>query len=280
VDYIELDLKVQPREPGSDILCVALCDIGFDSFVDTEEGVLAYIPAAQFSEEGIHQILLQYKDEFKTDFTFKELKGENWNQEWEKNFSPVIINEQCIIRAPFHEPFLNVKYEIVIEPKMSFGTGHHETTALMADFMINKSFNGIADKSVLDMGCGTGVLAILAAMIGAREITAIDNDEWAFSNTCENILVNNYNSIKAELGDAKLLQDRKFDTILANINRNILLNDMPAYAEALLPGGDLLMSGFYNTDIEILKNKAVSLGLKPVGEKSLHNWSILHLIKN
>nr|MBA3900646.1 50S ribosomal protein L11 methyltransferase [Bacteroidota bacterium] len=231
-------------------------------------------------ETDLKEILQNYKEEFSTGFSFKELKSENWNQEWEKNFTPVIINDQCVIRAPFHDPFPNVRFEIIIEPKMSFGTGHHETTALMADSMLDHAFDGILNKSVLDMGCGTGVLAILAAMIGAKEVAAIDNDEWAFANTCENILVNNYNSIKAELGDAKLLQGRKFDTILANINRNILLNDMPAYEDSLVSGGNLLMSGFFNTDIEVLKNKAISLGLKPVGEKSLHNWTILHFIKN
>jgi ribosomal protein L11 methyltransferase len=280
MDYIEIELKVVPREPGSEILCVALCDIGFDSFVDTEEGILAYIPTPSFSETEMKKVLNQYADEIKAEYSVKAIKGENWNEEWEKNFSPVEINSQCVIRAPFHEAFPNVKYEIIIEPKMSFGTGHHETTALMADFMMDEQFGGITNKTVLDMGCGTGVLAILAAMLGAGEVTAIDNDEWAYENTCENIKVNNYNSIKAALGDAKLLQDKEFDTILANINRNILLSDMAAYAKALKPGGNLLMSGFFNTDTESLKNKAIELGLKPVGQKNLHEWSILHIIKN
>jgi ribosomal protein L11 methyltransferase len=278
MDYIEVDFKITPREPGADILCTVLCDIGFDSFVDTEEGLAAYVPSNDFSEDSLKQLLQDYEGNFKVEYKIKEVPAQNWNSEWEKNFSPVEINEQCVIRAPFHEPF-KVKYEIIIEPKMSFGTGHHQTTALMANAMLEPGFKGIVGKRVLDMGCGTGVLAILAAKIGAGEVMAIDNDEWAYSNTLENIGVNDENSIKVALGDAKLLEGREFDSILANINRNILLRDMPAYADALAEGGNLLMSGFFVTDIELLKEKAASLGLEPVDQNTRENWALLWVKK-
>jgi ribosomal protein L11 methyltransferase len=278
MDYIEVDFKITPREPGADILCTVLCDIGFDSFVDTEEGLAAYVPSNDFSEDSLKHLLQDYEENFKVEYKIKEVPAQNWNSEWEKNFSPVEINEQCVIRAPFHEPF-KVKYEIIIEPKMSFGTGHHQTTALMANAMLEPGFKGIVGKRVLDMGCGTGVLAILAAKIGAGEVMAIDNDEWAYSNTLENIGVNDENSIKVALGDAKLLEGREFDSILANINRNILLRDMPAYADALAEGGNLLMSGFFVTDIELLKEKAASLGLEPVDQNTRENWALLWVKK-
>jgi ribosomal protein L11 methyltransferase len=279
MEYIEVEFTLTPKEPWADVLSSALCDIGFDSFVESESGLTAYIPAADYSEDALKEEIQKYDDLFSASFKVNNIKEENWNTEWEKNFQPVIISDLCYIRAPFHEPKGEFKYEIIIEPKMSFGTGHHETTTLMARMVLDNDLSAIKGKTVLDMGCGTGILAILAAQAGAENITAIDIDEWAYENSVENTLRNGVPQIKVELGDAKLLHALKFDTILANINRNILLEDMHVYDRALNTGGNLFISGFYVSDIEILKNKATSLGFTFVGENNLNNWAVMHFKK-
>src|SRR5690606_35835021 len=191
-----------------------------------------------------------------------------WNQEWEKNFEPIEVDGKCTVRAPFH-PQKNFEDEIVIEPKMSFGTGHHETTFMMLQFILENDFE---DKSVLDMGCGTAVLAILAEMRGASVLDAIDIDEWCFENSKENILKNNCENISVHLGDASLLREKSYDVIIANINRNILLNDMEIYSNSLNGGGDLYVSGFYSEDLPIIKTCCNNLGFEFVENKEKNKW--------
>ena len=278
MEYIEVEFTIQPKQPATDILVTSLCELGFDSFVETEGGTYAYIPLHLFSENDLKQERLFSDPDYKITYVIREIAAQNWNSEWEKNFEPVVINDSCMVRAPFHDLPKGVIYDIVIEPKMSFGTGHHETTFLMANKMLGENFEGIKNKAVLDMGCGTGILAILAAKMGAGEISAIDFDEWAYTNACENILINNCPEVKVQLGNADSLQGKNFDTILANINRNILLNDMSKYCNALNENGNLLMSGFFTTDSQVIKDKALSLGFTFCGEAAKNNWSVLHFI--
>ena len=189
---------------------------------------------------------------------------------WEQNyFEPLLIEDQCLVRAPFHETFPAARYEIIINPRMAFGTGNHETTHMMIKAMLEMDFAG---KSVLDMGCGSGILSILASMKGAAKVTAIDIDEWSYSNTIENAALNEAHNIEVLLGDAKLLGNETYELVLANIQRNILLQDLPVYRNVLRPGGELVMSGFYTTDLEAIIEKAVSLGLKPVQTYERSSW--------
>jgi ribosomal protein L11 methyltransferase len=266
--YIGYDFKVNPLQPGTEILIAELGYAGFESFVETEEGVTAYIQKDEWNPNILDDINILDSDEFKIEFTFSEIEQINWNSEWEKNFDPIEVDGKCTVRAPFH-PDKNFEYEIVIEPKMSFGTGHHETTFMMLQFILENDFKG---KSVLDMGCGTAVLAILAEMRGASKLDAIDIDEWCFENSLENIERNNSENISVFLGDAKLLSDKKYDVIIANINRNILLNDMDTYRKCLEKGGILYLSGFYNEDLPIIKEACNNLGFTFVENKEKNKW--------
>jgi ribosomal protein L11 methyltransferase len=266
--YIGYDFKVNPLQPGTEILIAELGYAGFESFVETEEGVTAYIQKDEWNPNILDDINILDSDEFKIEFTFSEIEQINWNSEWEKNFDPIEVDGKCTVRAPFH-PDKNFEYEIVIEPKMSFGTGHHETTFMMLQFILENDFKG---KSVLDMGCGTAVLAILAEMRGASKLDAIDIDEWCFENSLENIERNNSENISVFLGDATLLSDKKYDVIIANINRNILLNDMDTYRKCLEKGGILYLSGFYNEDLPIIKEACNNLGFTFVENKEKNKW--------
>ncbi len=266
--YIGYDFKVNPLQPGTEILIAELGYAGFESFVETEEGVTAYIQKDDWNEHILKDINILDSDEFKIEYTFSEIEQINWNSEWEKNFDPIEVDGKCTVRAPFH-PDKNFEYEIVIEPKMSFGTGHHETTFMMLQFILENDFKG---KSVLDMGCGTAVLAILAEMRGASKLDAIDIDEWCFENSLENIERNNCENISVFLGDATLLSDKKYDVIIANINRNILLNDMDTYRKCLEKGGILYLSGFYNEDLPIIKEACNNLGFTFVENKEKNKW--------
>ena len=211
---------------------------------------------------------------FQDDFIFstkKELiKSQNWNEEWEKNyFKPLVINNECVIRAPFHIDFPKVKFEIIIEPNMAFGTGNHETTSMMIETILE---NNMENMNVLDMGCGTGILGILTSMKGAKKVTAIDIDEWSFNGSNENATLNNIENMTVKLGDASMLGNEKFDIVLANIHKNVLMNDMAAYSRVLLPGGLLAISGFYFEDIPELTEKARNSGLVEKGFKQKNNW--------
>ncbi len=266
--YIGYDFKVSPLQPGTEILIAELGYAGFESFVETEDGVSAYIQKDEWNAAILEEINILNSKEFKIEFTFSEIEQVNWNSEWEKNFDAIEVDGKCTVRAPFH-PAKNFEYEIVIEPKMSFGTGHHETTFMMLQFILENNFQ---NKTVLDMGCGTAVLAILAEMRGASKLDAIDIDEWCFENSMENIQRNNCENISVYLGDASLLKGRKYDVVIANINRNILLNDMQIYSESLNDGGELYLSGFYTEDLPIITKTCNNLGLEFVENKEKNNW--------
>ena len=266
--YIEYQFTVSPLQPGVEILIAELGYAGFESFVETEVGAKAYIQKGEWNEGILEDIQVLSSEEFQIDYTSTEIAQVNWNEEWEKNFDAIEVDGKCIVRAPFH-PEADVAYEIVIEPKMSFGTGHHETTHMMLQHILENDF---ADKSVLDMGCGTAVLAILAEMKGASKLDAIDIDPWCFENSEENVTRNNCKNISAELGDASLLAGRKYDVIIANINRNILLNDMERYRKCLGPGGELYLSGFYKEDLPIITASCNKLGFTFVDNKERNNW--------
>jgi len=266
--YIGYDFKVSPLQPGTEILIAELGYAGFESFVETEEGVLAYIQKEEWNAAILEDINILDSEEFKIEYTFSEIEQVNWNEEWEKNFDPIEVDGKCTVRAPFH-PKKNFEYEIVIEPKMSFGTGHHETTFMMMQFILENDFK---NKTVLDMGCGTAVLAILAEMRGASKLDAIDIDEWCFENSMENIQRNNCKNISVFLGNASLLSNREYDVIIANINRNILLNDMQAYMESLNDVGELYLSGFYLEDLPIITETCNNLGFTFVENKEKNNW--------
>lgn len=271
MDYNKITINFTPFQSWlRDVLTAHLGGIGFESFVETETGFEAFIPVSNFEEEKLKFVL----NEFRGDFTFSVsneiIKSQNWNKVWEKNyFKPLVIAGECLIRAPFHTDFPKAKYEIIIEPNMAFGTGNHETTSLIIESILTKNLSG---KTVLDMGCGTGILGILASMKGAKYITAIDIDEWSYNGTKENAELNNIKNINIKLGDASVLGDENYDVIFANIHKNVLLNDMQSYIDVLQPNGILIMSGFYTNDIPDIKTKAESLGLKDIGFKTKNNW--------
>ena len=277
MSYIELLIAVEPKELGSDVLIAELSEFGFESFVESENGFSAFIKKEFFNENDLKALLQNYTDAFKINYTIKTIEQQNWNKEWESSFQPIDVDGKCIIRAPFHKQENNYQYDIIIEPKMSFGTGHHHTTQLMIQKLMKLDVSG---KSLLDMGCGTGVLAILASMMHANPITAIDTDEWSYENSIENMSKNNIKNVVVHKGDVKLLAGKIFNTILANINKNVLLADLPGYYESLEKGGNLVISGFFETDINELVRKAESLNLKWEDKVINDQWTMLHFIKN
>ncbi len=277
MDYVEVTFNLFPRQPWADILIAQLADIGFDSFEETDSGFKAYIEGSGFDENELKDVIPEIlKKEGKYTYKVKTINDENWNQVWESNFEPVLIDDKCYIRAPFHESNPEVAYEIIIEPKMSFGTGHHETTSLMVKWLFEIDLKG---KTALDMGCGTGVLAILASKLGASKITAIDNYIYAYENTIENVERNFCKNINTVLGDASALGKEKFDVIIANITKNVLLDDMEKYDSVLNKGGVILFSGFFDDDKNQIEAKASDLGLAYKGIKNEKEWASLCFIK-
>ena len=272
--YIGCYFKVKPLQPAVEILIAELGLAGFESFVETEEGLTAYIKKQDWNPTMLDDIQIMNSDEFSISYTMEEIEQVNWNQEWEKNFNPIIVDELCTIRAPFHEK-PNTTFDIVIEPKMSFGTGHHETTHMMIQHILNNDFK---NKSVLDMGCGTGVLAILSELKGAKPIDAIDVDNWCYLNSLENVERNCCNHISVYEGDAGLLGNKKYDIIIANINRNILLNDIKTYASCLNKNGMLFLSGFYKEDISVIEDACNRNMLKLNEKLERNNWVSLKFI--
>jgi len=276
VEYLEFKFKVSPLQPWKDILEAELGEVGFESFADTENGVDAYVQVENFDEEAFNNMDVLNNGLCEIDFEKNKVIPKNWNEEWEKNFSPINVDNRCVIRAPFHDA-TNADYEIIIEPKMSFGTGHHQTTHLMISYILDMD---VKNMSVMDMGCGTGILAILAAQKGATNIDAIDIDEWAYENTMENAVRNNVGHIKGAKGDASLLKDKEeYDLFIANINRNILINDMPKYAKTIKKGGQLLLSGFYESDIDQLVAEAEKNGFELQEKRDKEGWAALRLKK-
>ena len=275
MNYLEFSFKVAPAQPGVEILIAELGAAGFESFVETEQGVDAYIPTEEFGEELLEYVQVLHSDEFDISYTTKEIEQVNWNEEWEKNFHPIVVGEQCSVRAPFHdEP--STQYDIVIEPKMSFGTGHHATTYLMIEFLLQEELQG---KEVLDMGSGTGVLGILAEKRGAVKVTAIDIDNWCYLNAIENSERNGCTRMQILEGGAELLNGKRFDVIIANINRNILLQDMEAYSQSLREDGVLLLSGFYEEDISIIRKTCEEYGLDYVEHREREGWVAVKFVK-
>jgi len=270
MNYVELNCSLPEGEAYfAELIMAALGELGFESFVENENGLLAYIQAPDFDVSILNNQEL-WPEGSNPSYTWKIIEDQNWNALWESNFDPVIIDGQCMVRAPFHPKNNDIEFDIEIEPKMSFGTAHHETTAQIISLLLNTD---VKDKTVLDMGCGTGVLAILAAMKGASKITAIDNDEWAYHNSVENTAKNNLPHIDVYQGDAALLEGKHFDILIANINRNILLNDMHHYRKCMTPGSILMMSGFYAQDVEAITIRANELGLSFISQTKKNNWA-------
>lgn len=269
--YIGYEFKVEPLQPAVEILIAELGYAGFESFVENETGVTAYIQKEAWTDGILNDIHVLNSDEFEITYTFSEIEQTNWNAEWENNFNPIVVDNVCAVRAPFHDKF-DTEYDIVIEPKMSFGTGHHETTHMMIQHILKAD---VKDKTVLDMGCGTGVLAILTELKGAKSIHAIDIDNWCYLNSLENVERNNCKSISVFEGDASLLEGKSYDVIIANINRNILLQDMKTYTSCLNKGGILFLSGFYDNDIPAIDAEVSKYGLTIQDTLERNNWVAL-----
>jgi ribosomal protein L11 methyltransferase len=272
--YIAYDFNVSPKEPATEMLIAQLGYVGFESFVEQDNGVKAYIQKQEWNSKILEDVFLLHSNEFNITFEHNEIAQTNWNEEWEKNFNPIQVDDLVSIRAPFHtNPSL--QFDIVIEPKMSFGTGHHETTHMMVQHLLALDLD---TKKVLDMGCGTGILAIFAEMKGAKPIDAIDIDRWCYENSLENIQRNNCNHITVYEGDASLLKE-KYDVIIANINRNILLSDMKTYTDCLNENGVLLLSGFYKEDIVIIEDEVTKHGVTFEKMIQRNNWVALKYVK-
>lgn len=281
MNYIEVIFTCTPNEEIiNEVLSANLADIGFESFVSTDTGVTAYVQENLFDEKNIQSVVKEFPLESEITYSYKLIEDKNWNEEWEKNyFQPLIIDNKCIIKSTFHDLIDTYQYNILIDPKMAFGTGHHQTTELMIREILNADFD---NKSVLDMGAGTAILAILASMKGADPIVAIDIDEWAYDNAKENIELNNISNIDVKIGGADLLnpETETFDIILANINRNILLNDIHSYVAVLNAGGFLYMSGFYTEDTPAITDECEKNGLRLVHSNSKDNWAVVKFAKN
>jgi ribosomal protein L11 methyltransferase len=266
--YLEYSFIVRPLSLGNEILIAELAYVGFESFLEDHQCLKAYIQKKEWNKNILEDIKILNSNKFEITYSLKEIQQVNWNAAWEKNFHPIKVDQKCVVRAPFHSQ-ANVDYEIVIEPKMSFGTGHHETTYMMLQHMLDTDFQG---KKVLDMGCGTGVLAILAEFRGASKIDAIDIDSWCYKNSLENIERNNCKNIKTFLGDVSLLENKKYQIIIANINRNILLKDMESYCFSLENEGQLFLSGFYNEDLNLIIATCTKFNLTFVNKIERNKW--------
>ncbi len=266
--YLEYAFTVDPVTPTTDILMAELGELGFESFVETDTGALAYIKKEDSELLALDTLYVMQQPKVSINYRIKEIPQENWNAVWEENFDPIQVGKECVVRASFHKK-PEVRYDIVITPKMSFGTGHHETTHMMLQYVLNEDVKG---KSVLDMGSGTGVLGILAAMKGAISVDAIDIDHWCYLNALENVARNNCHMVQVLEGDIGLLKEQKYDLILANINRNILLSDIPVYASCLNRGGHLIVSGFYAEDLSMISQECQASRLKFENNSEKNNW--------
>ena len=275
MDYLEVNLS-NFRDFDPEIVLAHLAELGFESFSESGCNLQGYIREDKYNATEVEAYLQQMNDEHGIRYAFQKIPAQNWNALWESAYEPITVAGKCQVRAPFHSPVAGIQYDIVIEPKMSFGTGHHETTSLMLELMMLENLEG---KRVLDMGCGTGILAILAVKMLAAAVVAIDNDEWAFSNARDNVVNNEAGEVKVIQGEVSAIPPPEFDLIAANINRNVLLNDIPVYTSCLKPSGVLLVSGFYEQDLDQIRNVAELAGLQYVSHKSANHWVGAKFIK-
>lgn len=273
--YLEFSFRTTPcTEVVNDVLSAVLADAGFESFVEQPDGLLAYIQQSLYDEASVEAAISEFPiPDTAIEYSFVEAEDKDWNEEWEKNFfQPIVIGNRCVIHSTFHHDVPEAEYDIAINPQMAFGTGHHETTSLVIGEILDSDMDG---KKVLDMGCGTSILAILARMKGAASCTAIDIDDWCVRNSIENIELNGVDEIEVCLGDASILANKgPFDMVIANINRNILLADMQHYVARMNESATLLMSGFYVDDIPLIKAEAERLGLTFNGYKEKNRWVV------
>lgn len=278
MNYYELLFTtITTEDYQQDLLINTLGDIGFDTFEEVEFGFKAYIPVDDFDRTVLDEALEVYRDIFTFSYEITLIPQKNWNEVWESNFEPITIQDKIYVRATFHEPRPEFEFEIVIDPKMAFGTGHHQTTSMMLELLLE---NDMAGKKLLDMGCGTGILAIMAAKLGAKDIIAIDYDPVCYDSTIENAQLNGVQNITALCGSKEVIPDEQFDVILANINRNILLDQMQRYSEVLRPDGELYLSGFYESpDLDIIMDEARKYGIKYIIHKLNNNWVAAKFVK-
>ena len=268
--YIEVEFTFNPEELAGEIVLAEIAELPFESFAEETGKILAYAQEEDFDKKTLEDF--QWLKENSVEYKFNEINDVNWNEEWEKNFDPIEVSDKCIVRATFHKLKKEYQYDLLIDPKMSFGTGHHATTYLVLKNMFNFDFEG---AQVLDMGTGTGVLAVLAIKLGAKHALAIDNNEWAFDNAMDNIKLNNCEGkITVEIGESELIEGKTFDYILANINRNVILSDLPLYEKSLNKDGALLVSGIMTHDVEHVLNKAKEVGLILESLEEKDNWNL------
>ena len=274
-NYIAYHFSIVPKEPWEDILLAQLQGLPFESFESSKSALHAFIPEHLHFKDFLKEIPLFDNSKVTIEYEIEIIEPINWNAKWEAEYHPILIGENCVVRANFH-PSMTKQYELIINPKMSFGTGHHQTTQMMLEFVLAES---IEDKIILDMGCGTGVLGILACKRGASKVFAIDNDPWCVENTKENMKLNTCQNISVHLNSSIDSYNYKYDLIFANINRNILLEQIPSYSKAMNPESILLLSGFYNKDIQVLKTLCINEGLSFIGEKKNQDWCALKFKK-
>lgn len=278
--YIEVNFTVSPvSETANDIIAAWAAELGFESFVEAPDGTTGYVPAHIYDEQKLHSVLEDFPmADTNITFTAREMEDKNWNEEWEKNFfEPIVVDNRCVIHSTFHKDYPKATYDIIINPQMAFGTGHHQTTRLIISYLLDIDLH---DKCVLDMGCGTSILAILASMRGAKTLTAIDIDEWCVNNSIDNLALNHIDNIKVFQGDASSLADEgPFDIIIANINRNILLADMEHYVARMNDSAEIYFSGFYESDLPMIQAEAERLGLRYLSHRIEKEWTAAQFIK-
>ena len=279
-DYTKVKFTVTPNEEvATDVLAALLAEVGFESFVPEEEGMSAYVPQALYDKESIATVVAEFPIEgFTITHESEFIEGEDWNAQWEKNyFQPIVLGEDCVIHSTFHTDVPKARYDILIDPKMAFGTGYHQTTCHMLRAILASDMEG---KSVLDMGCGTALLAILARKHGATDVVAIDIDEFAYENAKENVVLNGTPDIEVRLGGAEAIKESdSFDFVIANINRNILLMDMVNYVRCMHSGSQIFISGFYTEDMEVLKKEASRHGLRYLDYAENDRWAMMRFVK-
>ena len=275
VTYRLFSFKVIPVKIGSEILIAQLSHLGFDSFEETNSGIDAYLENKKWKTNLLSNLNILSNPDFKIEYSSKIIYPKNWNKIWESRFKPILINKDCVVRADFHSS-LNLKYEIIITPKMSFGTGHHETTSMVMNYILDLNLKNL---KVLDIGCGTGILSILSEKKGALSIDAVDIDQWCYENTQENSRLNKCQLIKAFCGDINSIKESKYDIILANINKNIIISNISIYRDFLNTGGQLIISGFYDSEIVDIDMKAKAIKLELVSQKVKNSWASIHYIK-